>query len=159
MKKIFVFAVVLVLIGSTLAQAVQTIKATSAPLEKLLTEKEIICTIDFAVNSSELSREAKNILSDAVQRIKSVDLDKKMIRIEGFSSPEGNKLNNFRLSIDRARSVERFLHDNHGVSLEHYISGFGSTVPKGVPAAGKRSVQIAIYNNPWGQGEAPEGGN
>ena len=161
MKKVFVAALVMLVFSGSLAQAVKTQEAAPEQLAKLLEEKEIVCTVEFDVNSAELSREAQQTLTGAVSQIKSVNLKKKMIRIEGFSSPEGNKLINVRLSIDRARAVERFLRANHGVSLDHYISGFGATVPDGVSAAGTRSVQIVIYNNPWGQDElqvVPAGG-
>jgi hypothetical protein len=140
---------------SSPALAVKTIGSSVSNFESLLGEREVICTIDFAAGSAELSEEAGRILGNAVDRIKAVDLEKKMIRIEGFSSPEGNKTNNYRLSIERARSVERFLRANHSVSLEHYISGFGPSTPAGVTVAGQRAVQIAIYDNPWGQEDIP----
>lgn len=162
MRKVFLTVFILLLAITSHTQGARTREVTQAEIEKFLGDKEIICKIDFAVNSSELSTEAQKALSGVAARIKAVDLDKKMIRIEGFSSPDGNKLLNFRLSIDRARAVERFLRTKHGVSLEHYISGFGPTVQEGVPAAGTRSVQIVIYNNPWGQDEVPvvsAGGN
>ena len=141
------------------AHAVKTIQSPVADIDTLLGSREVVCTIEFAAGSTSLSAEAEAILDSVASRIKATDLNTKMIRIEGFSSPEGDKTKNFRLSIDRARAVERFLRVNHGVSLEHYISGFGSSAPEGVSASGKRSVQIAIYDNPWGQEDIPVDSN
>lgn len=155
MPKILIVSLALLVAVSSPVLAVKIVGSSVASFDSLLGEREVVCTIDFAAGSADLSDEAKRVLGHAVYRIRSVDLEKKMIRIEGFSSPEGNKTENFRLSIDRARSVERFLSTNHSVSLEHYISGFGPSTPAGVSVAGKRSVQIAIYDNPWGQEEIP----
>lgn len=128
---------------------------TTKDAESFLGQREVLCTINFPVNSVAITTEASEVLNNNAPFLKNINLKEKMVRIEGFASPEGAKIRNFRLSIDRARAVESFLRDKHGVSLDHYISGFGPMQPENVSAAGKRSVQIAIYDNPWDQGDIP----
>lgn len=154
MRNFFIAAVILVFVALS-ANAAKLKVVTSKETESFLGKREVLCTINFLSNSTSLTTEACAVLNRNAPFLKNINPNDKIVRIEGFASPEGAKTKNFRLSIDRAREVERFLRVNHGVSLEHYISGFGPTQPKNVSAAGKRSVQIAIYDNPWEQGDIP----
>jgi outer membrane protein OmpA-like peptidoglycan-associated protein len=154
MSKVFITSVILLFAAFT-ANANNYMVATSKDAETFLGKREVLCTINFSVNSVSITTEASEILNLNAPFLKNVNLKEKLVRIEGFSSPEGAKTKNFRLSIDRARAVESFLRVKHGVSLEHYISGFGPSQPENISAAGKRSVQIAIYDNPWSQDDIP----
>lgn len=118
-------------------------------------EREILCSVEFSVNSSDLTPTARKILALSAPRLKELDFNKKLIRIEGFASPEGGRDKNYRLSLERARSVESFLRTEHGVSLNHYITGFGPKRNPGISVTGTRSVQVVIYDNPWGHDDIP----
>ena len=131
-----------------------TVEQTQAT-KSYLANREILCTADFAVNSTDLAPDARLRLSRCVPQLKQVDLTRKIIRIEGFASPDGDKLKNYRLSIERARAVESFLRLDHGVSLDHYITGYGPTEPAEISSAGTRRVEIVIYDNPWDQQDVP----
>lgn len=151
----FFLTTLLVLFFSAVVYASNVkVESVESP-ETFFGEREAICTITFDTGSTKLSPEAQFVLSQNVVKIKNLDLSKKMIRLEGFASPEGDREKNFRLSIDRARAVERFLRVNHGVSLDNYITGYGPTAPQGLSAAGKKTVQIVVYDNPWGMADVP----
>jgi len=154
MIKIFIASVTLYFVAFTVNAGNLKI-VTSRDAGSFLGQREVLCTINFPVNSVSITTEASAVLNNNAPFLKNVNLKEKIVRIEGFASPEGAKTKNFRLSIDRARAVESFLRDKHGVSLDHYISGFGPLQPENVSAAGKRSVQIAIYDNPWEQSDIP----
>ena len=123
--------------------------------DSLLGQREVLCSVDFAPNSISLSPAARNALGQVVSNLKRFDFDAKIIRIEGFASPDGDKEKNFRLSIKRALAVERFLRIDHGVSLNNYVTGYGPTLPENLAAAGTRRVEIAVYDNPWAQKNIP----
>jgi len=154
MKRKFLFTVFIMVFCVNAHASKVTVEKTQAP-DSYLTNREILCTIDFAANSTHLSPDARILLSRHVPQLKQVDLNTKIIRIEGFASPEGDKEMNYRLSIERARAVESFLRLDHGVSLDQYITGYGPTVAAEIPAAGTRRVEIAIYDNPWNQQDVP----
>ena len=126
---------------------------TDSQPDPVFGQREILCTIEFPVSSSALNSTARDVLARHVPRIKRLDHNRKLIRIEGFASPEGDPEANYRLSLERARSVESFLRTEHGVSLNHYLTGFGPKKSSGITAAGTRSVQVVIYDNPWGQSD------
>ncbi len=154
MKNLFIHLVILLILASFSHAAKVKVESVSNA-DILLNKRDVICTIEFGANSSALSAEARQILAGSADRLKNLDLQKKMIRIEGFASPEGDRERNYKLSIERARAVERFLRTHHGVSLDHYITGFGPSLPEEVPAAGKRVVQVTVYDNPWGRADIP----
>jgi len=160
-KTVFAFIILVISCFSVSASEVKQLQAVG-DAGSFLGSREVLCTIDFAAGSTLLNKPARQTLSRCTPRIKQLDLVTKMIRIEGFASPEGNKEKNFRLSIDRARAVERYLRSEHGVTIDHYITGYGPTLPTDTTSAGARRVELAVYDNPWDQSAIPvemSGGN
>lgn len=149
------FTLLLFLLFASSAASAEMKFKSGQNAESFLENRQILCTVNFDVNSTQLSSAAKDIISKTVPQLRQLDLDAKLLRIEGFASPEGDKQKNFRLSIDRALAVESFLRVNHGVLLDHYITGYGPTTPVDISAAGTRRVEIATYDNPWSQVNTP----
>lgn len=82
----------------------------------------------FDTNSSELSNEAQNILSQVAQEID--DASSSIVSIDGHADNVGNNSVNIPLSEDRAKSVESTLNDlltREGVIFE--VEGHGSADP------------------------------
>ena len=154
MKIIILLSLLLFMFCATVTGAPVRVDAVQN-VESLLKQREVLCSVDFAPNSIRLSPAARNTLEQVVSSLKRFDFDAKMLRIEGFASPDGDKVKNFRLSIKRALAVERFLRVNHGVSLNNYVTGYGPTLPDNLAAAGTRRVEIAVYDNPWTQENIP----
>ncbi len=82
----------------------------------------------FAVNSAELSDDAKLALHDLAKVLKqNPDLK---LRIEGHTSSEGDSVRNQQLSEQRAQAAVSFLVDKEGIDVSRLTAvGMGSTMP------------------------------
>ena len=82
----------------------------------------------FAVNSAELSDDAKLALHDLAKVLKqNPDLK---LRIEGHTSSEGDSVRNQQLSEQRAQAAVSFLVDTEGIDVSRLTAvGMGSTMP------------------------------
>lgn len=80
-------------------------------------------TVNFRVNSSVLSPEAKQRLDEVAMAATS--LKGYEIEITGFASAEGSTAHNKRLSENRARSVINYLVETHNIPLRRIGTAFG----------------------------------
>ncbi|MGD9629348.1 MAG: OmpA family protein [Pyrinomonadaceae bacterium] len=80
-------------------------------------------TVNFRVNSSVLSPEAKTTLDSIAQA--AMSLKGYTIEITGFASAEGSAAHNKRLSENRARSVINYLVETHNIPLRRIGTSFG----------------------------------
>lgn len=80
-------------------------------------------TVNFRVNSSVLSPEAKATLDSVAQA--AMSLKGYTIEITGFASAEGSVAHNKRLSENRARSVINYLVETHNIPLRRIGTSFG----------------------------------
>lgn len=80
-------------------------------------------TVNFRVNSSVLSPEAKQRLDEVAMAATS--LKGYEIEITGFASAEGSTAHNKRLSENRARSVINYLVETHNIPLRRIGTSFG----------------------------------
>jgi outer membrane protein OmpA-like peptidoglycan-associated protein len=80
-------------------------------------------TVNFRVNSSVLSPEAKVSLDDMASSISS--LRGYMIEVTGFASAEGSTQKNKALSDRRAQAVKEYLIENHNVPLRRMSTSYG----------------------------------
>jgi outer membrane protein OmpA-like peptidoglycan-associated protein len=83
-------------------------------------------------------------LGAMLPRIREVGCAARLIRIEGFSGHEGTAEHNFRLSLNRANSVARFL-ENKGVPCLIGVNGYGDLRTGQNDAASDLRVEIAAY--------------
>ncbi len=67
--------------------------------------REVVATLYFQPNNEDLNNSERKRLSETINKLRELQNNGRMIRVEGFSSPEGDQENNFRLSFFRARSV------------------------------------------------------
>jgi outer membrane protein OmpA-like peptidoglycan-associated protein len=88
-------------------------------------------TVTFAVNSAELSEEAREILDDLVD--KSRGLEGYMIEVAGYSDATGSVAANQAVSARRAQSVVEYLNTERGIPLRRIATatGLGSSQPVG----------------------------
>lgn len=80
-------------------------------------------TVNFRVNSSVLSPEAKQRLDEVA--LAATSLKGYEIEITGFASAEGSTAHNKRLSENRARSVINYLVETHNIPLRRIGTSFG----------------------------------
>ena len=80
-------------------------------------------TVNFKVNSAELSDDAQAALDEIAQQAKTEK--GYIIQVTGFASADGDKLKNRALSERRADAVIRYLAENHDIPLHRMINPFG----------------------------------
>ncbi len=80
-------------------------------------------TVNFRVNSSVLSPDAKASLDEVASAAKS--LKGYVIEVTGYASAEGNTRANKLLSERRAKAVKDYLIENHDVDLRRFSDSYG----------------------------------
>lgn len=80
-------------------------------------------TVNFKVNSSVLSPDAKTSLDELAAAAKS--LKGYVIEVTGFASAEGSTAKNKALSQRRAQAVKDYLIENHEVDLRRFSDSYG----------------------------------
>jgi outer membrane protein OmpA-like peptidoglycan-associated protein len=80
-------------------------------------------TVNFKVNSSVLSPEAKASLDELAAN--AMTLKGYMIEVTGYASAEGSAKANKALSERREKAVREYLIDTHNVSLRRFTPSYG----------------------------------
>lgn len=119
-------------------------QAETALFKSFFEQRELVATIPFDRGSSKLDQPAVNELESALERIRGVACEARLIRIEGFAESEGDAEQNFRLSLNRAYSVSRFL-EGKGVPCLIGMNGYGDLRAGKDAALSNLRVEIAAY--------------
>ena len=102
--------------------------------------------IQFEFNSAALTPEAKPYLDEVGKMLKLEHLTSERLVIEGHTDAVGSDAYNQRLSLQRAKSVARYLNQTHGIGAERLeIRGLGESqpLPEVAPTDGRnRRVQF-----------------
>ena len=77
--------------------------------------------------------------------ITSASRKKRLIRVEGFASSDGQEGKNMDLSMLRAVAVKNYL-EQKAIAVDLYISGFGENSPATGKLSEQRRVDIATYD-------------
>lgn len=118
-------------------------RADSALFKSFFEQRETVASVMFEHGSSRLSNQAIEQLEASLDEIRKTTCQSRMIRIEGFSGSEGSADSNFRLSLNRAHSVSKFLKAK-GIPCLVGINGYGD-LRSGQADANDRRVEIAAY--------------
>jgi outer membrane protein OmpA-like peptidoglycan-associated protein len=85
-------------------------------------------TVNFEINSADLSPESMTALDQLASQIK--DRDNFILEIQGFADAKGSDTFNDQLTQKRAEVVRRYLADRHNISLYRmHVLGFGKVRP------------------------------
>lgn len=114
---------------------------------KFLATRQLISTLYFDPGSTYLSESAKVELGRVAGNLKNFDYSSHVIRVEGFTSPEGGEEANVNLSMSRAMEVEKFLVQRAGLSGKLNLVGLGVDARSQLPWELQRRVEIASYEN------------
>jgi OmpA-OmpF porin, OOP family len=116
--------------------------------------------VNFKVNSSVLSDEAKAALDEIAAQAKNEK--GYLIQVTGFASADGTEARNRALSERRAEAVRRYLAENHDIPLHRMINPFGygelKPVADNATRDGRkqnRRVEVAILVNKGLTASAP----
>lgn len=123
--------------------------ALPSKVERFLHSRQIVGTIHFADGSSVLSSEAKTEIDRIIPRLRKVDPDESLLRIEGFASPGGGPGKNVPISMDRAMAVVDYIQSKSSVQADLFLTGFGAQEATSISNEQSCRAEIALYNNIW----------
>ena len=117
--------------------------------ESFIKTREVLATLYFDANADTLSMAERNRLADTIQQLRKAQKNGRMIRVEGFSSREGDQEKNFILSFFRARSVADII-EAQGLASEIALTGYGDLKAGSADHSRERRVEVASYVKPVG---------
>ncbi len=140
--RILVLIVTIIFVSSPLAFA-----DSDANFDKFVKSREIVTTIYFQSNHEDMSSSERKRLSKTINKLRELQKNGRMIRVEGFSSPEGDQEKNFHLSFFRARYVAELI-EAKGLPAEVALTGYGDLLASADDPKKERRVEIASYLKP-----------
>lgn len=114
-------------------------------VENFLRHRNVLLSVDFAFGSHKLSEKSCQSLDRIVVDLKALLADSKVVRIEGYATPQGEEDYNLILSMQRAMAVQEYLQRRHGFEIDLYFNGYGSS--KAPPL---KRVELAFYDDTLG---------
>ncbi len=117
--------------------------------DEFIKSREIVTTFYFQPNHENLSNSELKRLSETINKLRELQKNGRMIRVEGFSSPEGDQEENFSLSFFRAHSVAVLI-EAKGLPAEVTLTGYGDLRANSDDPTKERRVEIASYVKPVG---------
>ena len=127
--------------------ALPAFSLASNPFDAFVKSREVVETLYFKVNAEELSKTDRERLTSTAQQLRQLQNNGRMIRVEGFSSNEGDQEKNFILSFFRARSVADII-ELMGLSTEVTLTAYGDLRADSDDHAKERRVEIVSYVMP-----------
>src|SRR6056300_681409 len=124
--------------------ALPAFSLASNPFDAFVKSREVVETLYFKVNAEELSKSDRERLISTAQQLRQIQNNGRMIRVEGFSSNEGDQEQNFILSFFRARSVADII-ESMGLSTEVTLTGYGDLRADSDDHAKERRVEVVSY--------------
>jgi hypothetical protein len=124
------------------------VSLASNSFDAFVKSREVVETLYFKVNAEELSKTDRERLTSTAQKLRQIQNNGRMIRVEGFSSNEGDQEKNFILSFFRARSVADVI-ESMGLSTEVTLTAYGDLRAESDDHAKERRVEIASYTIPF----------
>jgi hypothetical protein len=120
---------------------------SSSDFDAFIKSREIVTTLYFQSNGENLSDNQRERLFDVISNLRELQKNGRMIRVEGFSSQEGDQERNFLLSFFRARSVADLI-EGKGLPAEVTLTGYGDLRASSDDPSKERRVEIASYLKP-----------
>jgi hypothetical protein len=124
--------------------ALPAFSLASNSFDAFVKSREVVETLYFNVNAEELSKTDRERLTSTAQKLRQIQNNGRMIRVEGFSSNEGDQEKNLILSFFRARSVADII-ESMGLSTEVTLTGYGDLRAESDDHAKERRVEIVSY--------------
>lgn len=123
--------------------------ASETGYDAFMKSREIVTTLYFDSNSDGLNNDEKSRLEAVITELRALQNSGRMIRVEGFSSAEGDQEKNFHLSFFRARTVVEMI-TAEGLPAEVMLTGYGDLRATTKDPEKERRVEIASYLKPVG---------
>lgn len=115
-------------------------------VSELLATREKVLSVLFRVGSMTLDYDQVDRIDSIVERLRTLDTEQYLIRIEGMASPEGNFGSNVKLSLGRAESVWKYLIIGQAISPEAlFMTGLGPVNASKSDYDNLRRADIILY--------------
>jgi len=124
-----------------------TFCADEMGFDSFIKSREVVATLYFQENSEDLAKGEHDHILETISQLRKLQNDGRMIRVEGFSSPEGDKETNFILSFFRARAVADII-EAKGLPAVVTLTGYGDLRAISDDPNKERRVEIASYIKP-----------
>ncbi len=142
------FWLTLLLLTAGLFSWVDTSWGGTALFNAFYGQRELVASVFFDRESSEITRIAASELESILPRIRSADCESRLIRIEGFSNRAANNESNFRQTLNRANSVAMYL-EQKGVPCLVGVNEFEALHSRNDNIADALRIDIASYPKMW----------
>jgi hypothetical protein len=142
------FWVTILLVAAGLFSWVETSWSGTALINAFYGERELVASVFFDQESSEITRITAGELESILPRIRSADCESRLIRIEGFSGRTANSESNFRQTLNRANSVAMYL-EQKGVPCLVGVNEFEVLHSWSDNVADALRIDIASYPKMW----------
>ena len=116
-----------------------------AEVDQFLASRQVVAQIYFDKTVAELSPESRLQIDSRVTELLQYKDQQMIIRVEGFSSPDGEDLHNLNLSMQRAMAVEGYLLNRHKLHTYVFMTGFGEKQATDGKVDRMRRVDISVY--------------
>jgi len=113
-------------------------------IDTFLQSRQVAAQIYFAKGAWQLTRENQQSLQRVTEELLRERGAGRLIRVEGFASPEGAELQNYNLSLQRAGAVKDYL-QQQGVKTELFLSAYGENNFSTAKLSEQRRVDVAVY--------------
>lgn len=120
------------------------VSSYAGEIDQFLGSRSVAGQIFFIKGNSRLTVAHKRTLMALTQALHKNRFAGRLIRVEGFSSPEGNRSVNYDLSMQRAMAVQSYL-QQRGLTTELFLTGHGEKNVATAKLSEQRRVDIAIY--------------
>ncbi len=121
--------------------------ASSQPDEVMdfLRHRNVLLSVDFDFGSHKLTETSRHSIDRVAGDLKELLGEQKIVRIEGYATPQGKEDYNLVLSMQRAMEVQRYLMNRYGLELDLYFNGYGSG-----REPSETLVQLTFYDDTLG---------
>jgi len=107
--------------------------------------REVLCVVEFSQGSNDLTASSRAAVESVLSRLKQVDTQQQLIRIEGFARPD--EKNNNHLAYDRALAIDELLRFRYGNRGERFITGIVYGADYEAASLSPCRAEIVIYDN------------
>jgi outer membrane protein OmpA-like peptidoglycan-associated protein len=115
--------------------------------------RKVLGVIRFEPGATRLDRTAKKEIDRVVPKLRQVDRQRAVVRIEGVAGPGGSDRSNVPLAMLRAKAVLDYLREKHHLGTDMFLTGYGSSAAAGEATHPACAAEIALYEDPWNVGD------
>jgi len=139
------FVLLTIMTGLLTVSSAWSATSLAAEVEEFLRHRNVLLSVEFAFGSHKLTEGSRASIDRVAEDLKMLLRDSKVVRIEGYATPQGKEDYNLVLSMQRAMAIQEYLMNRYGLELDLFFNGYGSG-----HAPAEKLVQLAFYDDTLG---------